>query len=71
MASDTVYGSWLGGLIVCTGWGVPQEEAGPLAAVVLSSLQGAILLARVQRGVSVIHTVTERISLLAEQAVRT
>jgi len=70
-ACDGVYGSWLQGLSMSLrGWGVAEEEAEPLAAVVLSSLQGALMLARVQRDVTVIRVVTGRVSILVDQAVR-
>jgi AcrR family transcriptional regulator len=70
-ACDGVYSSWLKGLRMrLRAWGVAEEEAGPLAAVVLSSLQGALMLARVQRDVAVIRTVTQRVSGLVDQAVR-
>jgi TetR/AcrR family transcriptional repressor of lmrAB and yxaGH operons len=62
-ACDTAYEEWLRGLrAALRGWGVPVERVGPLAALVLSSLQGAILLARVQRDVSVIHQVTRQLA---------
>lgn len=62
-ACDGAYGEWLGGLrAALLGWGVPEERVGPLAALVLSSLQGAIMLARVQRDVSVIHQVTRQLT---------
>ncbi|WP_396446923.1 TetR/AcrR family transcriptional regulator [Actinomadura sp.] len=64
-ACDTAYGEWLDGLrAALRGWGVPAERAGPLAALVLSSLQGAVMLARVQRDVSVLHQVTRQLAEL-------
>lgn len=69
-ACDGVYGSWLHGLAVSlAAWGVAGDEAGPLAAFVLSSLQGALLLARVQRDVEVIHQVAERAGDLVSESV--
>ncbi|MFA1550946.1 TetR/AcrR family transcriptional regulator [Actinomadura chokoriensis] len=62
-ACDTAYGEWLGGLrVALLGWGVPEERVGPLATLVLSSLQGALMLARVQRDVSVVHQVTRQLA---------
>ena len=62
-ACDTAYGEWLEGLrAALQTWGVPEQRVGPLAALVLSSLQGAIMLARVQRDVSVIHQVTRQLA---------
>ncbi|GAA1855400.1 TetR/AcrR family transcriptional regulator [Actinomadura bangladeshensis] len=62
-ACDTAYEEWLRGLrAALRGWGVPEERVGPLAALVLSSLQGAVMLARVRRDVSVIHQVTRQLA---------
>ncbi|SFN66719.1 MULTISPECIES: TetR/AcrR family transcriptional regulator [Actinomadura] len=60
---DDVYAGWQQGIAAALrGWGVPEERAEPLAALVLSSLQGAIMLARVRRDVSVIHRVTAQLA---------
>ncbi|MEU8344492.1 transcriptional regulator, TetR family [Actinomadura meyerae] len=62
-ACDAAYAEWLDGLrAALRGWGVPEERVGPLAALVLSSLQGAVMLARVQRDVAVIHQVTHQLA---------
>ncbi|MFB4309279.1 TetR family transcriptional regulator [Actinomadura sp. GTD37] len=62
-ACDTAYGDWLAGLrAALLGWGVPEDRAGPLATLVLSSLQGAVMLARVQRDVSAIHQATDQLA---------
>ncbi|MFI0372309.1 TetR/AcrR family transcriptional regulator [Actinomadura sp. 1N219] len=61
-ACDAAYGEWRRGIeAALLGWGVPAERAGTLSALVLSSVQGAIMLARVQRDVSVIHEVTRQL----------
>ncbi|GIH52759.1 transcriptional regulator, TetR family [Microbispora rosea] len=61
-ACDEAYASWLGGLADCLhGHGVDEAEAEALADLVLSSLQGALLLARVRRDTAVIHSVARRI----------
>lgn len=61
-ACDEAYASWLGGLAdYLHGHGVDEAEAEALADLVLSSLQGALLLARVRRDTAVIHSVTRRI----------
>jgi TetR/AcrR family transcriptional repressor of lmrAB and yxaGH operons len=68
-ACDGVYGEWQDGIaLALRGWGVPEERAEPLAALVLSSLQGALMLARVQKDVAVIRTVTAQLGDLIEQA---
>jgi TetR/AcrR family transcriptional regulator, lmrAB and yxaGH operons repressor len=61
-ACDGTYTEWQQGIAAALrGWGVPDERAVPLAALVLSSLQGAIMLARVRKDVSVIHEVTRQL----------
>ncbi|MFF4124530.1 TetR family transcriptional regulator [Microbispora rosea] len=61
-ACDEAYASWLGGLAdYLHGHGVDEAEAEALADLVLSSLQGALLLARVRRDTAVIHSVARRI----------
>ncbi|MEV4456142.1 TetR/AcrR family transcriptional regulator [Microbispora sp. NPDC049633] len=66
-ACDAAYASWLRGLADhLRGHGVDEAEA--LADLVLSSLQGALLLARVRRDTGVIHTVTRRIGGLVADA---
>jgi TetR/AcrR family transcriptional repressor of lmrAB and yxaGH operons len=68
---DGVYSAWQSGLArALRDWGVPDAQADPLAAVTVSSLQGALLLARVQRNVSVIHEVTRQVGALADQSRR-
>ncbi|XVQ81961.1 TetR/AcrR family transcriptional regulator [Microbispora siamensis] len=68
-ACDAAYASWLRGLAdYLQGHGVDEAEA--LADLVLSSLQGALLLARVRRDTGVIHSVTRRIGGLVADAVR-
>lgn len=64
-ACAATYGEWQRGIaFALRGWGVADERAEPLAALVLSSLQGAVMLARVQRDVSVIHDVTRQLGEL-------
>jgi TetR/AcrR family transcriptional repressor of lmrAB and yxaGH operons len=68
-ACDAAYASWLRGLAgYLHGQGVDEAEA--LADLVLSSLQGALLLARVRRDTGVIHSVTRRIGGLVADAAR-
>lgn len=65
-ACDATYAEWQDGIAAALrGWGVPDERADPLAALVLSSVQGAVMLARVRRDVSVIHEVTRQLGDLA------
>lgn len=46
------------------GWGVPAESAGPLATVVLSAIEGALILARVRRSGDPLREVGERLGAL-------
>lgn len=64
-----VYDSWQAGLArYLIGQGIAPGEAGDLSALVLSSLQGALLLARVRRDVRVLGVTARRLGLLAEAA---
>ncbi len=68
--ADT-YAAWLQGLAArLRHSGVAEREAGELADLVLASLQGALLLARVRRDVAVIHSVGEQVGAVVAQAVR-
>ncbi|GAA2807023.1 TetR/AcrR family transcriptional regulator [Saccharopolyspora taberi] len=70
-ACGGAYGSWLEVLESrFVDWGVPGDEAGDLAAVALSMVEGALLLARVQRDVSVLRAVGRRLAALLESARR-
>ena len=52
---DGVYGAWMAGLTVrLTQWGVAEERAGVVAELVLSGIQGALLLARVKKDAGVV-----------------
>ncbi|MBC3844139.1 TetR/AcrR family transcriptional regulator [Streptacidiphilus sp. 4-A2] len=68
---SNAYGAWLAGLTLrIHGWGVPQDEAAPLAELVLSGIQGALLLAKVQQDCTPIHQVTARLGTLVAASVR-
>ena len=70
-ACSDAYGSWLAGLTLrIRTWGVPEAEAAPLAELVLAGIQGALLLAKVQRDCAPIHQVTARLGALVAAAVR-
>ncbi|MGW5867787.1 TetR/AcrR family transcriptional regulator [Streptomyces sp. NPDC055239] len=63
------YDTWLLGLSESLrGWGAADDEAAELAELVLSSLQGALLLAQVRRDTSVISTVARRVASVVEQS---
>jgi TetR/AcrR family transcriptional repressor of lmrAB and yxaGH operons len=68
-ACAAVYAAWLAGLATYLNrQGVPAAEAAELAALIFTSLQGALLLARVQRDVAVLRTVTRQLGDLADRA---
>ena len=68
-ACDGAYGSWLRVLESrFADWGIPGDRAGELAAVALSMLEGALLLARVQQDVTVLRTVGGQLAALLESA---
>lgn len=67
-ACAEVYGSWRALLLAqFAAWGVPEEDAGDLADLVLSGVEGALVLARVRRDATVVRTVT---AALGAQVVR-
>ena len=59
------YGGWLGILDQrFRAWGVPTGESAALAEVVLSGIEGALVLAKVRRDCAPIHQVTARLGAL-------
>jgi TetR/AcrR family transcriptional repressor of lmrAB and yxaGH operons len=70
-ACAQAYGGWLQDLAHCLRQrGVPAAEAVALAEVILSGIQGALLLARVRKDCAPIHQVTARLGALASAAAR-
>lgn len=69
-ACDDVYGSWAEGLaLALRRWGMAQAEALPVAELVISTLQGAILLAKVRRDTVVIHSTARMLAGHVGQAI--
>ncbi|MFC9239242.1 TetR family transcriptional regulator [Streptomyces decoyicus] len=67
-ACQQTYELWLLGLgDQFRGRGLAEQEAQELADLAMSSLQGALLLARVRRDTAVIHTVARRVGAIAAQ----
>lgn len=67
-ACQGTYQLWLSALAErLRGWGLAEREAQELADLAMSSLQGALLLARVRRDTAVIHSVARRIGAIAAQ----
>ncbi|MER5259498.1 TetR/AcrR family transcriptional regulator [Streptomyces sp. NPDC002855] len=63
------YASWvLGFADALRGWGAADDEADELAELVMSSLQGALLLAQVRRDTSVLSTVSRRVAAVVVQS---
>lgn len=61
-ACQVTYDAWLAGLAEAfRGWGAADDEATELAELVMSSLQGALLLAQVRRDTSVVSSVARRV----------
>ncbi|GAA0539491.1 TetR/AcrR family transcriptional regulator [Saccharopolyspora spinosporotrichia] len=68
-ACHGAYAAWLEALRVrFLRWGIAPERAGELATVALSMLEGALLLARVQRDVSALRTAAGQLAGLLEAA---
>ena len=66
-ACQAVYSSWLGALAAyLRSQGIAGPDAGELAALIISSLQGALLLARVHHDTAVMRTVTQRLRALVD-----
>lgn len=69
-ACRQTYDVWLTGIAErLRGWGADDAEAAELAELAMSSLQGALLLARVRRDTSVISSVARRIGSVVAQGV--
>jgi TetR/AcrR family transcriptional regulator, lmrAB and yxaGH operons repressor len=68
---DTTYTNWLDGLTrYLRSRSVPEQEAVSLAELILCSLQGALLIARVKRDIAYVRTVTTQVADIAARAVR-
>jgi len=70
VACAEAYDGWLGVIAVALRrWGVPAARASALATVLLSAVEGALLLARVQRDTRPLHTVADQLVTLVSPAV--
>ncbi|MEU4799375.1 TetR/AcrR family transcriptional regulator [Streptomyces sp. NPDC023327] len=71
-AAAAAFGTWTGAVAeALTGMGVPQERAGGLATLMISSLEGSVLLARAERDVRALTTVVRELGPLLDAAVDT
>lgn len=69
-AASAAFGAWNGAVAeALTGMGVPEERAGALATLMISSLEGAILIARAERDVRALTTVARELGPLLDAAV--
>ncbi|MFF9624625.1 TetR/AcrR family transcriptional regulator [Streptomyces griseosporeus] len=70
-AVSSAFTTWTGAVAEALAeMGVPEERSGPLATVMISALEGAILIARAERDVRALTAVTEELGPLLDAAVR-
>ncbi|MFJ8595216.1 TetR/AcrR family transcriptional regulator [Streptomyces sp. NPDC093598] len=70
-AASAAFATWTGAVAqALTGMGVPEERAGALATLMISTLEGAILLARAERDVRALTTVARELGPVLDAAVR-
>ncbi|PNG22662.1 TetR/AcrR family transcriptional regulator [Streptomyces cahuitamycinicus] len=70
-AASAAFTTWTGAVArALTGMDVPEERAGALATLMISSLEGAILLARAERDVRALTTVARELGPVLDEAVR-
>ncbi len=69
-AAAAAFATWTGPVArALADMGVPEERAGALATLMISSLEGAILMARAERDVRALTTVTRELGPLLDAAV--
>ena len=69
-AASAAFAAWNGSVArALTGMGVPEQRAGALATVMISALEGAILIARAERDVRALTDVTRELAPLLDAAV--
>ncbi|WP_406729176.1 TetR/AcrR family transcriptional regulator [Streptomyces sp. GD-15H] len=69
-AASVSLAHWTGAVArALSGMGVPGERAAPLATLMISSLEGAILMARAEQDVRALTTVTRELGPLLDAAV--
>ncbi|MFF3350433.1 TetR/AcrR family transcriptional regulator [Streptomyces sp. NPDC002779] len=70
-AAATAFATWTGPVArALADMGVPQERAEPLATLMISTLEGAILIARAEQDVRALTTVTRELGPLLDAAVK-
>ncbi|WP_327721332.1 TetR/AcrR family transcriptional regulator [Streptomyces sp. NBC_00490] len=71
-AASAAFATWTGPVAqALSDMGVPGQRAGDLATLMISSLEGALLIARVERDVSALTTVARELGPLLDAAVTT
>ncbi|MFD9981918.1 TetR/AcrR family transcriptional regulator [Streptomyces massasporeus] len=71
-AASAAFATWTGAVArALAGMGVPEERTGALATLMISSLEGAILLARAEQDVRALTTVARELGPVLDAAVRT
>ncbi|MEQ8145076.1 TetR/AcrR family transcriptional regulator [Streptomyces sp. OP7] len=69
-AAAAAFARWTGAVAgALTDMGVPRERSGPLATLMISSLEGAILIARAERDVRALTTAARELGPLLDAAV--
>ncbi|SHH85279.1 TetR/AcrR family transcriptional regulator [Streptomyces sp. 3214.6] len=69
-AAAAAFATWTGPVAqALAGMGVPEERAGALATLMISALEGAILMARAERDVRALTTVVRELAPLLDAAV--
>ncbi|SFC97043.1 TetR/AcrR family transcriptional regulator [Streptomyces aidingensis] len=69
-AAEAAFAEWTGAVAgALTGMGVPAGRAGPLATLMISALEGAIVLARAEHSVRALETVAAELGPLLDAAV--
>ena len=69
-AAEAAFARWTGAVAgTLTDMGVPEERSRPLATLMISSLEGAILIARAERSVRALTTAARELGPLLDMAV--
>lgn len=70
-ACAEAYESWLAMIVAAfTRWGVHEDRREPLATFALSSIEGALLLARVRRDTAIIDVTATQLESLIRESIR-
>ncbi|PWI12901.1 TetR family transcriptional regulator [Streptomyces sp. Act143] len=70
-ASAAAFAAWTGAVAeALTDMGVPEERAGALATLMISTLEGALLMARAERNVRALTTAARELAPLLDAAAR-